>query len=45
MIIAVKKKNYCHDHSSLSSTTAVLNELFHILHIISLLTGDMKSIN
>ena len=28
---------YCDDHSSLSSTTAVQNELFHILLIISLL--------
>ena len=26
-------KIYCNDHSSLSSTTAVQNELFHILHI------------
>ena len=27
-------KIYCNDHSSLSSTTAVQNELFHILHQI-----------
>ena len=26
-------KIYCDDHSSLSSTTTVQNELFHILHI------------
>ena len=37
-------KIYCDDHSSLSPTTAIQNELFHILHIIPLLTGDMNSI-
>ena len=29
----LNQKIYCDDHSSLSSTNAVLNELFHILHI------------
>ena len=38
-------KIHCDDHSSLSSITTVQNELFHIFHIISLLTGDMNSIN
>ena len=32
-------KIYCDDHSSLSSTTAVQNELFHILHIKILCVG------
>ena len=37
---------YCDDHSSLSSTTAVQKWIIsYILHIISLLTGDMNSIN
>ena len=47
MIIAVNfpVKIHCDDHSSLSSITAVQNELFHLFHIISLLTGDMNSIN
>ena len=31
-------KIYCDDHSSLSSTTAVQNELFHVLHIILILS-------
>ena len=39
-------KIYCDDHSSLSSTTAVQKWIIsYILHIISLLTGDMNSIN
>ena len=29
----LNRKIYCDDHSSLSSTTTVQNELFHILHI------------
>ena len=43
--VCLNWKIYCDDHSSLSSTTAVQNELFHILRIILLLTGDMNSIN
>ena len=36
----------CDDHSSLSSTTAVqIWIISYILHCISLLTGDMNSIN
>ena len=31
-------KIYCDDHSSLSSTTAVQNELFHILHSVTEIT-------
>ena len=37
--------NYCDDHSSLHLQPQFKNELFHMLHIISLLTGDMNSKN
>ena len=38
-------KIHCDDHSSLSSTTAVQKWIISLLHIMSLLTGDMNSIN
>ena len=39
-------KIHCDDHSLLSSTTAVLIRIIsYIHHIISLLMGDMNSVN
>ena len=42
----LKLEIYCNDHSSLSSTTAVqIWIVSFLLHIISLLRGEMNSIN